>query len=168
MSEENAISQETKLPADIVDESVNPTSRRVFLASAGVAGACYIAALGYPVYRYLASPEEMASEAAAVTSVSLGADYKQLPKGTAKMFKFGSSPALLIHHTDDRWIAMTAVCTHLGCTVDYEPEADRIHCACHGGVYNPYTGANVSGPPPKPLKLYKVTVNDTGVDVSRA
>jgi cytochrome b6-f complex iron-sulfur subunit len=63
---------------------------------------------------------------------------------------------------------MTAVCTHLGCTVQYEPQADRIHCACHGGVYNPYTGANVSGPPPKPLKLFKVTVNDTGVDVSRA
>jgi cytochrome b6-f complex iron-sulfur subunit len=52
--------------------------------------------------------------------------------------------------------------------VQYEPEADRIHCACHGGVYNPYTGANVSGPPPKPLKLFKVAVNDTGVNVSLA
>ena len=30
-------------------------------------------------------------------------------------------------------------------------------------MYNPYTGANVSGPPPKPLKLFKVAVNDTGV-----
>ena len=70
---------------------------------------------------------------------------------------------MLIHHEDGRWIALTAVCTHLGCTVQYEPQADRIHCACHGGVYNPYTGANVSGPPPKPLKLFKVAVNDTGV-----
>jgi len=26
----------------------------------------------------------------------------------------------------------------------------------------------VSGPPPKPLKLFKVAVNDTGVEVSRA
>ena len=62
----------------------------------------------------------------------------------------------------------TAVCTHLGCTVQYEPQADRIHCACHGGVYNAYTGANVSGPPPKPLKLFKVAVSDIGVKVSRA
>ena len=31
----------------------------------------------------------------------------------------------------------------------------------------PYTGANVSGPPPKPLKLFKVAVNETGVEVSR-
>ena len=63
---------------------------------------------------------------------------------------------------------MTAVCTHLGCTVQYEPQADRVHCACHGGVYNPYTGANVSGPPPKPLTIYKVAVGDADVTVSRA
>ncbi len=75
---------------------------------------------------------------------------------------------MLIHHEDGRWIALTAVCTHLGCTVQYEPQTDRIHCACHGGVYNAYTGANVSGPPPKPLKLFKVAVNETGVEVSRA
>ena len=74
---------------------------------------------------------------------------------------------MLIHHTDNSWVALTAVCTHLGCTVQYEPQMDRIHCACHGGVYNAYTGANVSGPPPKPLKLFKVAVNDTGVEVSR-
>ena len=162
------MSQEIKLPANIVEEPGDSTTRRVFMAAAGVAGACYLAALGYPVYRYLASPAEKASEEAAVTSVSLGAEYKGLLKGTSKMFKFGHSPAVLIHHLDDTWVAMTAVCTHLGCTVQYEPQADRIHCACHGGVYNPYTGANVSGPPPKPLKLFKVAVNENGVEVSRA
>jgi cytochrome b6-f complex iron-sulfur subunit len=161
------MSEEIKLPANIAEESADTTTRRVFLATAGVAGACYIAALGYPVYRYLASPEEEAESVAAVTSVSLGADYK-LPKGTAKMFKFGPSPAVLIHHLDDSWVAMTAVCTHLGCTVEYEPQADRIHCACHGGVYNAYTGGNVSGPPPRPLKLFKVAPNETGVEVSRS
>jgi len=161
------MSEETNLPTNIVEEPGEQATRRAFLAAAGVAGACYIAALGYPVYRYLASPEEMAESVAAVTSVSLGADYK-LPKGTGKMFKFGPSPAVLIHHLDDSWVALTAVCTHLGCTVQYEPApADRIHCACHGGVYNAYTGANISGPPPKPLKVFKVTPGDAGVEVSR-
>jgi cytochrome b6-f complex iron-sulfur subunit len=162
------MNEQTNPDANIIEESPDTTTRRVFLASASVAGACYLAALGYPVYRYLASSEEAAESAAPITSVALSADYRQLPKGTAKMFKFGHSPGVLIHHLDDSWVAMTAVCTHLGCTVQYEPEADRIHCACHGGVYNPYTGANVSGPPPKPLKLFKVAVNATGVDVSLA
>jgi cytochrome b6-f complex iron-sulfur subunit len=109
----------------------------------------------------------MAMSETAVTEVTLK-DAEKLPLGSVLMFKFGTRPALLIHHEDGRWISMTAVCTHLGCTVQYEPQADRIHCSCHGGVYNAYTGANVSGPPPKPLTLYKVSLNPDGVLVSRA
>ena len=155
--------------ANIVQEHAengDVKTRRAFLAAAGAAGVCYAAALACPVYRYLASPNEMALSASAVTEVTLK-DAQKLPSGSALMFKFGPSPAMLIHHEDGRWVALTAVCTHLGCTVQYEPQMDRIHCACHGGVYNPYTGANVSGPPPKPLKLFKVAVNDAGVEVSR-
>jgi cytochrome b6-f complex iron-sulfur subunit len=157
--------------AVIVEEAVKENgdrrTRRAFLAAASAAGICYGAALAYPVYRYLASPNEMAMNETAVSEVTLK-DAQKLPAGSALMFKFGTRPAMLIHHEDGRWIAMTAVCTHLGCTVQYEPQADRIHCACHGGVYNPYTGANVSGPPPKPLTLYKVKVNPDGVLVSRS
>ena len=166
--DEIAMNEEMNLPANIVEEPGEQATRRAFLAAAGVAGLCYAAALAYPVYRYLASPEEMALSATAVTEVTLK-DAQKLPVGSVLMFKFGTSPAMLIHHEDGRWIALTAVCTHLGCTVQYEPApADRIHCACHGGVYNAYTGANVSGPPPKPLKLFKVTPGDAGVEVSRS
>jgi cytochrome b6-f complex iron-sulfur subunit len=153
----------------IVEEQLGggePRTRRAFLAAAGVAGACYAAALAYPIYRYLASPSEMALSAAAVTEVTLK-DAQKLPAGSVLMFKFGSAPAMLIHHLNGQWVALTAVCTHLGCTVQYEPGPDRIHCACHGGVYNPYTGANVSGPPPRPLKLFKVAVLPAEVQVSR-
>jgi cytochrome b6-f complex iron-sulfur subunit len=161
---------ETAFSGNIVQDQVEKSevkTRRAFLAVASAAGVCYAAALAYPLYRYLASPSEMALSAAAVTEVTLK-DAQKLPAGSVLMFKFGSSPAMLIHHADGRWIALTAVCTHLGCTVQYEPQADRIHCACHGGVYDPYTGANVSGPPPKPLKRFKVAVNDASVQVSRA
>ena len=145
----------------------HPTTRRGFMFAAGAASTCYAAALGYPIYKYLASPVEQAQASSAISEVTLK-DAHKLAAGSALMFKFGSAPAMLIHHSDGRWVALTAVCTHLGCTVQYEADQDRIHCACHGGVYNPYTGANVSGPPPKPLKTYKVAVNDTGVVVSRA
>ena len=150
------------------EEPGEVATRRAFLVAAGAAGLCYTAALAYPIYRYLASSTEMEMSETAVTEVTLK-DAQKLPLGSVLMFKFGTRPAMLIHHADGRWVALTAVCTHLGCTVQYEPQADHaFHCACHGGVYNPYTGANVSGPPPKPLKLYKVAVNATGVDVSPA
>jgi cytochrome b6-f complex iron-sulfur subunit len=160
MAEEANLSQ-------IVEEPGEANTRRAFLAAAGAAGLAYTAALAYPIYRYLASPAEMAMNATAVTEVTLK-DAQKLAAGSVLMFKFGTSPAMLIHHEDGTWVALTAVCTHLGCTVQYEPQANRIHCACHGGVYDPRTGANVSGPPPKPLKLFKVAVNETGVEVSRA
>jgi cytochrome b6-f complex iron-sulfur subunit len=160
------MSEEISVATFIPEEPGEQNTRRAFLVAAGAAGLLYTAALGYPIYRYLASPAEMALSATAVTEVTLK-DAHKLPLGSVLMFKFGTAPAMLIHHEDGRWVGLSAVCTHLGCTVQYESQADRIHCACHGGVYNAYTGANVSGPPPKPLKLFKVAVNDTGVEVSR-
>lgn len=141
-------------------------SRNTFVrVAAGGVGLCYAAAIGYPVYRYLESPIEKAKNEKPVSEVT-PPDARKLPAGTALMFKFGSKPAMLIHHKDDKWVALYAVCKHLGCTVQYEPDKDRIYCACHGGVYNAYTGANVSGPPPKPLDRLDVKVTDDSVVVS--
>ena len=54
----------------IAEGAGEQNTRRAFLAAAGVAGLAYTAALAYPIYRYLASPEEMAMEATAVTEVT--------------------------------------------------------------------------------------------------
>lgn len=141
-------------------------SRRGFVrvATWGVTLA-YAGAIGYPIYRYLNSPVEKSVAMAAVKEVNLDAADK-IEKGTALMFKFGVRPAMLIHHSDDTWIALDAVCTHMGCTVKFDPIKNQIVCACHGGVYD-VTGANVSGPPPRPLNKYFVKVNEGSVTVSR-
>jgi cytochrome b6-f complex iron-sulfur subunit len=141
--------------------------RQTFIrVAAGAVGLCYAAAMGYPVYRYLESPIEKEQEAKPVNEVS-PPDAKKLPEGSALIFKFGSRPAILIHHKDGSWVALSAVCKHLGCTVQYEADKDRIFCACHGGVYNAYTGANVSGPPPSPLDRFGVKVTENSVIVTR-
>lgn len=143
-------------------------SRRTFLKiAAGALGACYAAGVGYPVYRYLASPVETAESATEVKEVVLD-NAAALPKNTSMMFKFGSQPAMLIHHDDDSWTALSAVCTHLGCTAGYEPNEKRVFCPCHGGVYDAKTGANVAGPPPKPLAQFQVKNVDGKMVVSRA
>jgi cytochrome b6-f complex iron-sulfur subunit len=142
-------------------------SRRTFAkVMFGGVGLCYAGAIGYPVYRYLASPIERSMEATKVSEVSLP-DAAKLELGAAMMFKFGAKPAMLIHHKDDTWSAMEAVCTHLACTVQYQAEENRIYCACHGGVYDIKTGAAVSGPPPKGLKAFNVKVQDGTITVSK-
>lgn len=141
--------------------------RRTFVGAAiGGVGACYLAALGYPVYRYLSAPVERAQAAAAVTEVLLK-DAQKLAAGSALMFKFGPFTSILIHHADGAWSAFDAKCTHMGCTVQFQSAENNIWCACHGGTYDPKTGVNTGGPPPRPLRAYAVSVREEGVLISR-
>ncbi|GMV98965.1 MAG: hypothetical protein AMXMBFR84_01050 [Candidatus Hydrogenedentota bacterium] len=145
-----------------------PVGRRRFVqVSVGAVGACYAAVIGYPVYRYLATPAVRAEALGAITEVAI--PESDLPKaGSVLRFMFGSRPAMLIHHTTGEMVCFDAQCTHLGCTVQFQAEQNRIYCACHGGVYDMHTGKNVAGPPPKPLKQYNVEVADGQVVISRA
>jgi len=153
---------------DAPQEPEPSISRRVFVtAGVAAAGACYAAALGYPVFQYLAAAAQKAEAEASVKEVILS-DVDKLPANASLIFKFGGHPALLIHHPDNSWTALSAVCTHLGCTVQYDPAQTRIACACHGGIYNAVTGANISGPPPKPLALFHVVVAEGKAVVTRA
>ncbi len=150
-----------------MSEEKDGVSRRQFIkACAWGVGACYAAAIGYPVYKYLTSPAEKEASLTTVTEVTLK-DADKLPAGSMMMFKFGSRPSMLIHHKDDSWVALDAVCTHLGCTVQYIPDQNVIHCFCHDGQYDPQTGKNISGPPPRPLKKYLAKVVEGGVSISR-
>jgi menaquinol-cytochrome c reductase iron-sulfur subunit len=47
-------------------------------------------------------------------------------------------------------IALSSVCTHLGCRVSWNADAQELRCPCHGGVFDRH-GAVKSGPPPAPL-----------------
>ncbi len=165
MPEQHSEHAQEQVPASGV--SVDRLRRKLVRIGVGVFGAGYAGAILYPIYRYLQTPARRAQAASQVTEVSLP-DADQLAPGTALMFLFGTRPALLIHHTDGSWTAFDAVCTHLGCTVKFEPDKNRIYCACHGGTYDPRTGEAVAGPPPKGLKPYKVEVKDGEVIVARA
>lgn len=54
---------------------------------------------------------------------------------------------------------LSATCTHLGCTVRWNQEANQFQCPCHGGRFAP-DGAVVDGPPPKPLNRLAAEVRD--------
>ena len=62
--------------------------------------------------------------------------------------------------TDARtYIAMSNICTHLGCRVRWITDQDQFFCPCHNGVFD-ISGNVVAGPPPRPLDQYEVKVEN--------
>ncbi|MBX3138017.1 Rieske (2Fe-2S) protein [Candidatus Obscuribacterales bacterium] len=120
-----------------------------------------------PIVAYLTPPPGEDKEAAKVTSVEV-CKVSELPKGTGKNFRFGSFPAVVINDMEGQLHAFNAICTHLGCTVQFRADKQCIYCACHGGEYDASTGKNIAGPPPKPLPVLKVAIVDDKIVVSKA
>ncbi len=145
------------------DPSRRELGKKLFAAAATVYGV----GLAWPVFRYLQSGATGADEGPQVSEVKVG-PVKDFEPGSGKLFMFGSKPALLLRRPDGNFVALFATCTHLGCTVGYSKEHDKILCGCHGGVYDPNTGKNIAGPPPLPLKPLAVTTEGENVVVRRA
>jgi len=116
----------------------------------------------YPIIRYLIPPRQAEAAAKKVLAAKAG----ELAPNSAKLFRFGSSPALLINTADGELRAFSAICTHLTCTVNYEGDTGTIYCPCHNGRFD-LAGNVLSGPPPRPLDAYEVEVSGGDIYVSR-
>ena len=116
----------------------------------------------YPVLRYLIPPHVADLGGDEVVAAKVG-DLK--PSGS-RIFRFGTRPGLLLMTAEGEYRAVSAVCTHLSCTVQYRGDLRQIWCACHNGLYD-LAGRNVSGPPPRPLEVFQVHVRGDEIVVSR-
>ena len=122
----------------------------------------FVAAVVYPVVRYIIPPEAGES---AVNSVTLSVRPEDVPPDSGQIFKFGNKPGILVRTSSGELRAFSAICTHLQCTVQYRPDLHHIWCACHNGHYD-LNGRNIAGPPPAPLAPYDVRVRGDQIIVS--
>jgi cytochrome b6-f complex iron-sulfur subunit len=69
---------------------------------------------------------------------------------------------------DDRFVALSATCTHLGCTPRYLGTEDKFKCPCHGSGFRGFKatwvklGEHYEGPAPRPLERYDLSLADSG------
>ena len=69
-------------------------------------------------------------------------------------------PALIVKLPDGSFAAYDAVCTHEGCTVEWDAADGVILCPCHGAAFDPARQARVlAGPTRQPLAALPITVD---------
>lgn len=137
-------------------------SRRSFLARLGF-GATLVALAGQ-AYAYLRSLKPNV----------LYEEPQRFKVGTPDQFgeggRFLEDKRLFVFRQGKTFYAISAACTHLGCTVKMEKlqqpkkvktrqrefeEQYEFHCPCHGSKYYG-DGTNYAGPAPRPLDYFKL------------
>jgi len=121
-----------------------------------------LVAFVYPVLRYMIPPKAADLGGDSVIAGRVG----ELKLNSGKVFRFGNRPGLLIRTSSGEYRAMSAICTHLSCTVQYRDDLRQVWCACHNGKYD-LNGRNISGPPPRPLEAFEVQVRGDEIYVRR-
>ena len=72
------------------------------------------------------------------------------------------SRKIFVVHDGNSFKAISVVCQHLGCAVEFSKEKNIFECPCHGSKYY-RNGVNFAGPAPKTFKsILKLFSDDAG------
>lgn len=82
-------------------------------------------------------------------------NFKRTPAGSAGFWIVNLSP------TDPKLVALSTICTHLGCIPNWLSSENKFKCPCHGSGYY-MTGVNFEGPTPRPLERYPISRDADG------
>lgn len=147
----------------------NELSRRNFMEAAiwGIGGLIGIG-FGVSAVAYVVGPSLKSQQTQ--TWMRLGPTSK-VEMGVPTLFTFTiqtqagwisstQEVSVYILTTDGRtYIAMSNICTHLGCHVRWIEDQQEFFCPCHNGQFN-IDGQVIAGPPPRPLDRYNVMVEN--------
>lgn len=72
---------------------------------------------------------------------------------------WGADAAWVYRKSDREFVIYDLHCTHVGCPVNWSPQARRFFSPCHGGVFDA-DGRVLAGPPPRPLDRYETRIEN--------
>ena len=77
--------------------------------------------------------------------------------GGAMLIDTSSDTIMVVRSTDTKIIALSAICTHAGCAMDYNAGQQQLDCGCHGSQFST-DGKVVRGPASRALRVYTATL----------
>lgn len=129
----------------------------------GVSVAAWLASVFYPIIRYLKPmPQTGPTGPARLTRD----EVSKLEQHHFVIVPVSGQRVIVLESAGQELLAFSAICTHEGCTVTYQPGQAILWCPCHDGRFD-LTGRVLSGPPPRPLPRFVAARRpDGGIIVS--
>ena len=141
-------------------------SRRAMLQGLGVAA---VGALIYAGCQQQGSSLSTANSTTCGTShcIDLGdaANQALTTTGGAVLVDIANDTVMVIRNSDTQVIALSAICTHAGCSMDYNASQHMLDCPCHGSQFST-DGAVVQGPARRALKVYTATLANNVITIT--
>jgi Rieske Fe-S protein len=80
-----------------------------------------------------------------------------LHPGMSKMVQLGNKRVLVFIDREGQMRAVDGICTHLGCSIRFEPDRGNgeLACNCHESRFT-LRGENLNGPATRPLSVYQI------------
>lgn len=145
------------------DTPQTPTSigsRRNFLNMAlGTLTAIFSVSLSGPLFRFLWPRYDKSGGEGRI-----GIQAEEMLVGQSRIVLLKGEPVLVIRETN-RVVALSAVCTHLGCLVKYQG-GGVVLCPCHAAAFD-LSGNVTGGPAPRPLPSYPVSIEGNQIVIGR-
>lgn len=155
------------------DTSDSLLSRRHLLMFVSIAaGSLASAIVGLPLVGFLIAPifrkePSVWRDVGPLTKFPVGHTSKVTFEDSSSLGWGGqdSETAAWLRRVDEAtFVAFAVDCTHLGCPVRWEADAELFMCPCHGGVYY-MNGEVAAGPPPHSLQQFPVRILNNAVQV---
>lgn len=147
----------------------DPPRRSFLMALLGAGSAGVGALLAVPVIRFVLHPLLANTTGKAWSEVGSMDEFQSITAPVKKLVNFeqqdgwrrtvSQKPVYVVKGADGQIVVLSAVCTHLGCTVPWMEDQNRFICPCHKGTFDP-TGKVVGGPAPRNMDALPTKVED--------
>lgn len=155
--------QESQSNSDFNKQDQTVSRRRLITYLLGFSVVATLGGVLTPIIGYLWPPSGVSGGRGERVQIGTAADF---PPRQGKVVPVNDKPVIVVNTTQGGLKAFSAICTHLGCIVEWDQNRQFILCPCHDGRFNPLNGAVISGPPPAPLPELALTVEGDAIYVS--
>lgn len=132
--------------------------RQLLKSSLAFLGTTTLVSFIYPASKFLIPPKSNAKDSKIIL------EKDQIPPGTAKEVSYNDVPLVIINRRGSGFIALSRVCSHLGCLVGYDSFNGKLVCPCHAGEFD-LEGNCLSGPATKNLARYPLKISENQITI---